>query len=322
MSEWENNVRTVIPYTPGEQPKKKDIIKLNTNENPFPPSPKVREAIESFRYTDLRLYPDPNASELVEAVAAEYKVKQSQVFVGIGSDDVLSTAFMTFFNSDKPILFPDITYSFYDVWAELHQIPTLLSRLMMTFGSVNPGSVVIVDEAYIDFGGKSCLPLIDKYDNLLVVQTCSKSRSMAGIRIGFAIGSEKLIKYMNDVRFSINSYTMSGLTVACGKAAIQDSAYYKANCEKIIRTREFATHALDRLGFSFPESQANFLFVKHRTVSAKRIFEELKNKGIYVRYWDKPRIDNYLRITIGTSTDMRKLYDTLAQILNISEVKL
>ena len=350
MADWENNVRKAVPYIPGEQPKEKDIIKLNTNENPYPPSPAVKEALESIDYKDLRLYPDPNASELVNAVAKTYGVKPSEVFVGVGSDDVLSLAFMTFFNSEKPILFPDITYSFYDVWAEIHKIPyetvplnddftldpevytlenggivianpnapTGIFESIEVIESIiasNPGSVVIIDESYIDFGGKSCLPLTKKYDNLLVVQTFSKSRSMAGIRVGFAIGNEKLIKYLNDVRFSINSYTMNKAAITVGTAAVNDTEYYKGVCAKIYKTREHAKNALSRLGFEFPDSKSNFIFAKHKTVEAKTIFDELKKRKIYVRWWDKPAIKDYLRITVGTSTEMQKLFDALGEIL-------
>ena len=357
MSEWENSVRCITPYVPGEQPKENDIIKLNTNENPFPPSPKVREALEAFRYNDLRLYPDPAATDLVKGIAGLHKVKPSQVFVGVGSDDVLSVAFLTFFCSEKPVLFPDITYSFYDVWAKVYNInyetvpldedmhikvedysrenggivlanPNAPTGVLESVEDIemivseNPGSVVIVDEAYIDFGGESCLPLLKEYDNLLIVRTFSKSHSMAGLRIGYAVGSEKLIKYMNDVKFSINSYTMNRVTIACGAAELSDPEYYKANCEKVVRTREYAKNALKRLGFEFPDSKANFLFVKHETVPAAKIFEELKKRRIYVRHWDKPGIENYLRITIGTSTDMRKLYDALSDILGVKEVQL
>ncbi len=357
MSDWENTVRCITPYVPGEQPKERDIIKLNTNENPFPPSPKVKEALEAFKYGDLRLYPDPDATELVKGIAELHKVKTSQVFVGVGSDDVLSVAFLTFFYSDRPVLFPDITYSFYDVWAKVYNIrfetiplngemhintddylrenggivlanPNAPTGVLESVDDIekivsgNPGSVVIVDEAYIDFGGESCLPLLKKYDNLLVVRTFSKSHSMAGIRIGYAIGSEKLIKYMNDIKFSINSYTMNRLTIACGAAELSDPSYFKANCDKVVRTREYAKNALKRLGFEFPDSKSNFIFAKHETVSAERIFEELKKRKIYVRHWDKPGIDNYLRITIGTSTDMRKLYDVLSDILGVKEVQL
>ena len=236
---WEDNVKRVVPYVPGEQPKSK-VIKLNTNENPYPPSPKVREVLSNYDIDELRLYPDVNAGELGMALAKYYGLNSNQVFVGVGSDDVLAIAFMTFFNSDKEILFPDITYSFYDVWADLYKIPYRMVELNDEFriniedylvpnGGIvipnpnaptgvekdvrelekivakNPDSVVIIDEAYVDFGATSMLPLINKYDNLLIVQTYSKSRSMAGARIGMAFGNEKLIKYMNDVKFSINS---------------------------------------------------------------------------------------------------------------------
>ncbi len=350
MSDWENNVRKIVPYTPGEQPKEKNIVKLNTNENPYPPSPDVNEALKGIKYADMRLYPDPDASELVNAIADVYGVKKSEVFVGVGSDDVLSVAFLSFFNSEKPVLFPETTYSFYDVWAEIYGIkfetvplkgdltiepydyvrenggivfpnPNAPTGLLMgvndieTIVKANPGSVVIVDEAYIDFGGTSCLPLIKKYDNLLVVQTFSKSRSMAGMRIGFAVGNEKLIKYMNDVKFSINSYTMNRTAIICGAAAFRDTHYYKDTCAKIIKTREHTKKALKRLGFEVPDSMANFVFVKHKTADAGEIFDELKKRGIYVRHWDKPLIKDYLRITIGTSSDMLKLLEALEEIL-------
>lgn len=347
MKNWEKNVRLVTPYTPGEQPKKRDIIKLNTNENPYPPAPGVQKVLKEFETDRLRLYPDPASSELVDAIAAEYGVKSSQVFAGVGSDDVLAMAFMTFFNSKKPILFPDITYSFYDVWAEVFRIPYETVPLDEDFqicikdyqrenGGVifpNPNAptgvlmpleqveeiiranqdvVVIVDEAYIDFGGVSALPLIEKYENLLVVQTFSKSRSMAGMRIGYAFGSEKLIAYLNDVKYSFNSYTMDQLTLALGKASVEDREYFKQTTDKIIRTREWTKEELKKLGFLFEDSKSNFVFVTHPKVSAKQLFENLKKENVYVRYFAKPeRIDNYLRITIGTDEEMQKLISLL-----------
>lgn len=347
MKNWEKNVRLVTPYTPGEQPKKRDIIKLNTNENPYPPAPGVQKVLKEFEADRLRLYPDPASSELVDAIAAEYGVKSSQVFAGVGSDDVLAMAFMTFFNSKKPILFPDITYSFYDVWAEVFRIPYETVPLDEDFqicikdyqrenGGVifpNPNAptgvlmpleqveeiiranqdvVVIVDEAYIDFGGVSALPLIEKYENLLVVQTFSKSRSMAGMRIGYAFGSEKLIAYLNDVKYSFNSYTMDQLTLALGKASVEDREYFKQTTDKIIRTREWTKEELKKLGFLFEDSKSNFVFVTHPKVSAKQLFENLKKENVYVRYFAKPeRISNYLRITIGTDEEMQKLISLL-----------
>ena len=343
---WEDNVKRVVPYVPGEQPKSK-VIKLNTNENPYPPSPKVKEVLNNYDIDELRLYPDVNAGELGEALARYYKVNENRVFVGVGSDDVLAVAFMTFFNSNKEILFPDITYSFYDVWAEVFRIPYEVQPLdgnlnintedyQKENGGVifpNPNAptgvllslekveeiikanrdvVVIVDEAYIDFGGVSALPLIEKYENLLVVQTYSKSRSMAGMRIGYAFGNEKLIKYLNDVKYSFNSYTMDQLTLVMGEASMKDRGYFEKTTQQIIQTRERVKKELAELGFEFEDSKSNFLFVTHPKLSAKQLFEDLKEAGIYVRYFSKPkRIDNYLRITIGTEEEMDALFDFL-----------
>lgn len=352
MKNWEQNVRRVIPYTPGEQPKQKKVIKLNTNENPYPPSPAVLEALDGLRenQAELRKYPDPAAEQLVQAIAGFYGLKPSQVFVGVGSDDVLAMCFLTFFNADKPILFPDITYSFYDVWAELFRVPYEKQPLNEQFEIVkedyykenggvifpnpnaptgallpvsaiedvikhNPDSVVIVDEAYIDFGGESALPLIGRYDNLLVVQTFSKSRSMAGMRIGYAMGNEKLIKYISDVKYSFNSYTMNAAAINLGMAAVQDRGYFEETRAKIIATRERAKERLAALGFSFVDSRANFIFATHKTVPAEKLFHALKQAGIYVRYFKKPRIDNYLRITVGTDAEMEELYAFLEEYL-------
>ena len=346
---WEENVRKVVPYVPGEQPKSK-VIKLNTNENPYPPSEKVAEALAHYNIDELRLYPDVNAGELGDKLSEVYKVKKEQVFVGVGSDDVLAVAFMTFFAGNKPILFPDITYSFYDVWADLYKIPYELIPLNDEFrinkedyfrpnGGIvipnpnaptgvekeisalediikaNQNQVVIIDEAYVDFGASTCLPLIEKYDNLLIVQTFSKSRSMAGARIGMAFGSEKLIKYMNDVKFSINSYTMNRLTVAAGTAMLEDQAYFEDTCKKVIATREWTKTELKKLGFSFPDSKSNFIFATHKSVPAKDIFEAAKKAGIYVRWWGKERIDNYLRISIGTDEEMETFISFLKDYL-------
>ncbi len=351
LTGWENNIRKVIPYVPGEQPKENDIIKLNTNENPYPPSPKAVKALKSFDCSRMRLYPDPNSDILVNSLAKRYKVKPSQVFVGVGSDDVISMAFLTFFNSDKPILFPDITYSFYDVWADVYKIPYKTMPLDDNFrinktdyfqenGGIifpnpnaptgvyesnemieeivkaNKNSIVIIDEAYIDFGGESCIGLTEKYDNLLVVQTFSKSRSMAGMRIGYAIGNEKLIKYMNDVKFSINSYTMNHVTQVCGAAAVEDEEYFIETIKKITDVRENTKKELKKLGFTFTDSKSNFLFAAHDKVKAETIFNELKSRKIYVRYWNKPRINNYLRISIGTAKEMEKLISALKEIVS------
>ncbi|MBP5281830.1 MAG: histidinol-phosphate transaminase, partial [Lachnospiraceae bacterium] len=296
------------------------------------------------------LYPDTNATPLVDALAEYYNVKPSQIFVGVGSDDVISVAFLTFFYGGKPILFPDVTYSFYDVWADLYRIPyktvplredwhidpadykqecggiifpnpnapTGLLESLDTVEEIlksNPDVMVIVDEAYVDFGGESALPLLDKYDNLLVVRTFSKSRAMAGLRIGFCIGSEKMIKYLNDVKFSINSYTMNLPAQVLGVEAVKDDAYFKATVQKIIDTRERVKKELTELGFTFPDSKANFLFASHKTVPANEIFLALREKNIFVRHWNKPRIDNCLRITIGTDAEMDAMIAFLKEYL-------
>ena len=350
MKAWQDKIRSVVPYTPGEQPNRPNIIKLNTNENPYPPAPGVRDVLDHFDEDRLRLYPDPTAGTLVGALADYYHVGKDQVFTGVGSDDVLAIAFMTFFNSDKPIFFPDITYSFYPVWADLFKVPYETKPLKEDFsicpqdyypanGGVifpnpnaptgallplsaiedvvkhNPDSVVIVDEACIDFGGESALPLIDRYDNLLVVQTFSKSRSMAGMRIGYAMGNEQLIKYLSDVKYSFNSYTMNATAIALGTAAMRDRAYFEETKAKIIATRERAKERLAALGFSFVDSMAYFIFAAHKSVPAEELFLAMKQAGIYVRYFKKPRIDNYLRITIGTDEEMEELYKFLGHYL-------
>lgn len=344
MASWEDNIRRVVPYVPGEQPKEKNIIKLNTNENPYEPSPRVRG--KKMQIEKLKLYPDPAATELVDAIASYHGILSNQVFVGVGSDDVLAMAFMTFFNSEKKLLFPDVTYSFYDVWAELFNIPyetipvdenlriraedyykenggIIFPNPNAPTGIAEPVSfvedilkhnsdvIVIVDEAYVDFGGESALPLIDKYDNLLVVRTYSKSRSMAGLRIGYAMGSSKLIKYLNDVKYSYNSYTMDMPSIVLGKESILDDEYFKNTIKKVVDTREWFKEEIEKIGFSCPPSSANFLFITHEYLSAKEIFETAKANKIYVRYFDKPRIDNYLRVSIGTREEMEQFLELL-----------
>lgn len=344
MAAWSDNIRKVEPYVPGEQPKDMNVIKLNTNENPYGPSPKAAEAIQDPDL--LRLYPDPKASLLVDTIAAYHGVAPSQVFVGVGSDDVLAMSFLTFFNSDKPILFPDITYSFYDVWAELFRIPYERPALDKNFRLVkedyykknggvvfpnpnaptgiyedlvnvediishNSDSIVIVDEAYIDFGGKSALELIDKYDNLVVVRTFSKSRSMAGLRIGYAISNPPLIKALNDVKYSYNSYTMNRPSIIMGTESVKDDDYFKAMVAKVVATRKRFVENIKPLGFTCLDSSANFVFATHESIPAKEIFESAKNAHIYVRYFDKPRIDNYIRISIGTDKEMDRFVEFL-----------
>ena len=347
---WEEYVRTVEPYVPGEQPKVSNLIKINTNENPYPPAPGVFEALKNMDAAMLKKYPDPTCSVLVDAIADFYHVDREKIFVGVGSDDVLSMAFLTYFNSDVPILFPNITYSFYDVWANLYRIPFKQIPLMEDFsvrkedyyvpnGGIvlaNPNAptganlplkdiedilkknrdvVVIIDEAYADFGGESALPLIDKYDNLLVVQTFSKSRSLAGLRIGFAMGSKKLIKYMLDVKFSFNSYTMNMPALTMAAASIADREYFEKTVAAVIKTREWTKGELKRLGFSFADSKTNFIFARHESVPRDYIFKRLREENILVRAFNGDIIKDYLRISIGTDEEMRVVIDTLEKIL-------
>ena len=343
MRPWEKAIRRVTPYVPGEQPKGGDLVKLNTNENPYPPSPAVLACLRDMDGGSLRKYPDPASSGLTEALGARYGLGAEQIFVGVGSDDVLALSFLTFFNSGQPVLFPDITYSFYKVWAELFGVPYETPPLDENFRirtedyagrnggvifpnpnaptgiympldqveeilSANRDSVVIVDEAYIDFAGPSAVGLLERYENLLVVQTFSKSRSLAGLRIGFAMGHPRLIRALNDVKYSFNSYTMNMPSQLLGAASVGDEAYFQETVRRIRDTREKAKLRFRGLGFSFPDSQANFLFVTHPGVQARVLFEALKRERIYVRYFDAPRLDNFLRITIGTEQEMEKLF--------------
>lgn len=348
---FEKNVRRVEPYVAGEQPGDKNVIKLNTNECPYPPSPMVCRAAGELEWERLRLYPDMNAHKLVDALSRYYQVPASRIFTGVGSDDVLSLAFMAFFNSEKPVLFPDVTYSFYEVWAQLHGISYEVCPLDEEFrirkedylrpnGGIifpnpnaptgilesvdiieeivrkNQDSVVIIDEAYIDFGGRSVMSLTDRYENLLVVQTFSKSRALAGMRIGFAVGSERLIGYLKDVKFSFNSYTLNLPAIEIGAAAVSDDAYFRETVNKIIRTRKRTGEELCRLGFTLTDSMGNFLFASHETAPARELFEALRESGIYVRYWNRPRIDNCLRITVGTDGQMDCLVSFLKNYLS------
>ncbi|MBO4389543.1 MAG: histidinol-phosphate transaminase [Lachnospiraceae bacterium] len=349
MSDFRDKIRRITPYVPGEQPKEK-VIKLNTNENPYPPAPEVQKIKEAMDCGTLRMYPDPNGTTIRTALAEYHGVTPDQVFAGVGSDDVLATAFLTFFAGGEPILFPDITYSFYDVWADLFRIPYKTCPVGNDFrinlddykepnGGViianpnapttiyepvewieelvrnNSESVVIVDEAYIDFAPESALPLLKKYENLVIVRTYSKSRSMAGARLGYAIASKELIDAMYAVRNSYNSYTLTTLVEDMGAASLKDEAYFKETVGKVVATRERAKEKFRELGFICPDSQANFLFVSHPTVSAKKIFEELRERKIFVRFFNKPRINEYLRVTIGTDEEMDTLFKNLALII-------
>lgn len=338
MREWEKNLRQVTPYVAGEQPKDLNKIKLNTNENPYPPT-KNMEGLLNNQSEMLRLYPDTQATELVEELARFYDLTTDQIFVGVGSDDVLAMSFLTFFNSEKPILFPDITYSFYDVWANLYRIPyerpaldgnfhikkedyykvnggivianpnapTSISEDLSVIEDIiakNQDAIVIIDEAYVDFGGQSALPLLKKYDNLVVVQTFSKSRSMAGMRIGYAMANPELITALKNVKESYNSYTMNYPSIVCGAQAVRDKDYFYETLDKVIATREHVKRELRGLGFQMPDSKTNFLFITHEKLSAKELFEALREEHIYVRHFNKPRISNYLRVSIGTDEEM------------------
>ena len=349
MKAFEKNIRKVEPYVPGEQPQRK-VIKLNTNENPYAPAPGVTKALEEMNTDRLRLYPDPTAAPLVNALADFYHVNPDQVFVGVGSDDVLSMCFLTFFNSEKPIFFPDITYSFYKVWADLYRIPYECQKLDENFkikedyykenGGVifpNPNAptglyedlvdvediiahnqdvIVIVDEAYVDFAGSSAMELIDKYENLIIVQTFSKARSMAGMRIGYAISNPTLIKYLNDAKYSFNSYTMNQTSLVCGVEAVKDKAYFEECVNKIIETREWAKEELKNLGFHCLDSKSNFIFAMHPDYDAKELFEALKENDIYVRFWGSERIEQYMRITVGTREEMEAMFAFLKKYMN------
>lgn len=341
MRAFEKNIRKVEPYVPGEQPQRK-VIKLNTNENPYPPAPGVTKALAEMNTDRLRLYPDPTIKPLVDELANYYGVNSDQVFVGVGSDDVLAMCFLTFFNSEKPIFFPDITYSFYKVWAELFRIPYECQKLDDNFRIVkedyykenggvviaNPNAptslyadltdiediilnnqdvIVIIDEAYIDFAGKSSLELINKYENLIVVQTFSKARSMAGMRIGYAISNPALIKYLNDAKYSFNSYTLNQTSIICGVEAVRDREYFEETVAKIVETRDWTIGELRKLGFECLDSAANFIFAKHPAYDARELFEALKENDIYVRFWGSKRIEQYMRISVGTKEEMESL---------------
>ncbi len=347
---WSQIIRELKPYVPGEQPKDKLFIKLNTNENPYPPSPKVIDAIRKKTDASLRRYPDPNCEALKQAIAEYYSVKKDTVFVGNGSDEVLALSFISFFKQPQPILFPDISYSFYEVYCSLFEIQSIRIPLVEDMGislveyeqpnggiifpnpnaptgkllsldsiekllKQNGGSVVIVDEAYIDFGGDTAIALIDKYQNLLVTQTFSKSRSLAGLRVGAALGSEALIQGLERAKNSFNSYPLDRLAIAGAVEAIRDEAYFQSTCKKVMETRERTVVALSKMGFSIVPSMANFVFIKPTGIQAKELYVRLKDEKILVRYFDKPRIDAYLRVTIGTDADMQTFIEKTAQIV-------
>ncbi len=348
---WKNNLRNIEPYVPGEQPRESNIIKLNTNESPFPPSPKAIEAISAIDTDSLRKYPSFVCPELKSALTKSYPVKENELFLGNGSDEVLALAFMTFFNSDKPVLFPDVTYSFYPVWCNLYNIPfetipldenfkirkedyfrpnggivitnpNAPTGIFMSLSDIedivahNQDSIVIVDEAYIDFGGESAINLIHKYDNLAVIQTYSKSRNLAGIRVGYGAMQNDLVNAMEAVKNSFNSYTLNTLSQAIATASALDTEYFKKCTSAIIENRAYTVSELDKLGFKTLESSANFIFSTHPNYNAKDIFEYLKSKSIYIRYFNKPRINQYLRITMGTKEEMTAMINALKDYIN------
>ncbi len=335
---WSGRIRDLTPYTPGEQPRERKFIKLNTNENPYPPSPRVIEAICAGADDTLRLYPDPEARALREAAADYYGLTPEEVFVGNGSDEVLAFAFQAFFDPGDTIVFPDITYSFYPVYCNMFGIryrqaplngdftvpvealaggkgvvlanPNAPTGIALPEADIrrileaNPDVAVIVDEAYVDFGGWSVVPLIREYPNLLVVQTLSKSRSLAGMRVGLAFGTPNLIAGVNCVKNSINSYTLDRLALAAAKAAIEDRAYFQSCCEKVMATRAWVTERLEKAGFRVLPSSTNFIFVSCPRVPAKTLMEGLRAAGVLVRYFAQPRIDDFLRVSIGTDEEM------------------
>ncbi len=340
--------KSLVPYTPGEQPRDMKYIKLNTNESPFPPSQKaVEKAAEAVN--SLQLYPDPECTELHERLAELYGVDKSQVLAGNGSDEILNFAFMAFCDSDRPARFADITYGFYSVFARLNGIPYTEVPLKKDFTidisdymgknetvfianpnaptgialslfeiekivASNKNSVVVIDEAYVDFGAESAVPLISKYDNLLVTQTFSKSRSMAGARLGVAIGSPLLISDLNTVKYSTNPYNINRMTMAAGIGVLSDEEYTKANCKKIIENREYAMSRMKEMGFEMTESSANFIFAKHKNIGGEELYKTLRQSGILVRHFSAPRLCEYNRITVGSAKEMRILCDTLEKI--------
>lgn len=347
---WSSRLEGIKPYVPGEQPKIVNLIKLNTNENPYPPSPKVTEAVQNIAPAAYRLYPDPECSGLIKAIAEHYGVETDQIFVGNGSDEILAFAYLAYFDKGKEIVFADITYSFYPVYADFFGLdyrqiplkddftfdvdafcggnhgviianPNAPTGIDMGLANIekilkaNPDVVVIVDEAYVDFGCESALEFVNKYPNLLVIRTFSKSRSLAGLRVGYAIGDSKLIEALNCVKNCINSYTLDRVALAAAQAAVEDKAYFDETCSKIIATRENTVKALRELGFTVLDSKANFIFAKHETVSGVELFKKLREMGIIVRHFSAPRINEWLRITIGTDAEMDALIDGIKKII-------
>lgn len=354
MRFWSPEVRELEPYVPGEQPKIQNLLKLNTNENPYPPSPKVVDAVQAVlahQADALRLYPDPDATVLKQAIAKQQNVDVSQVFVGNGSDEVLAHIFKAFFIQQKPILYPDITYSFYPVYSQFFGVQTKQIPLNEKFeidisdyeqenGGIiitnpnaptsialglnkiekvlkaNPNRVIVIDEAYVDFGAESAVDLVSRYENLVVCQTTSKSRSLAGLRVGFAIGQAHLIAALEAVKNSFNSYPIDRFAIAAAVASFEDQDYFQEQCEKVIASREKLVANLTELGFNVLPSKANFIFATHSLHDAAQLAEKLREQGIIVRYFNKPRINQFLRITIGTDEQNQRLVDTLKKLIS------
>lgn len=351
MRFWSPEVRELEPYVPGEQPKIQNLLKLNTNENPYPPSPKVVEAVQAVLHEQadvLRLYPDPDATVLKQAIAKQQNIDVSQVFVGNGSDEVLAHIFKAFFLQDEPILYPDITYSFYPVYSQFFgtktkeiplnenfeidvrdytqpnggviitnpNAPTSIALSLAEIEQVlqaNPDRVVVIDEAYVDFGAESAVSLINRYENLVVCQTTSKSRSLAGLRVGFAIAQSHLIAALEAVKNSFNSYPIDRFAIAAAVASLEDQAYFEEQCQKVITSREKLVRDLTELGFNVLPSKANFIFATHSQHDAGQLAQKLREQGIIVRYFNKPRINQFLRITVGTDEQNARLVQTLKQ---------
>ncbi|ENU10426.1 histidinol-phosphate transaminase [Acinetobacter calcoaceticus] len=351
MRFWSPEVRELEPYVPGEQPKIQNLLKLNTNENPYPPSPKVVEAVQSvlIQQADaLRLYPDPDATALKQAIAKQQNIDVSQVFVGNGSDEVLAHIFKAFFLQDEPILYPDITYSFYPVYSQFFgtktkeiplnenfeieakdyiqpnggivitnpNAPTSIAMGLSDIEQIlkaNPDRVVVIDEAYVDFGAESAVGLVNRYENLVVCQTTSKSRSLAGLRVGFAIAQPHLIAALEAVKNSFNSYPIDRFAIAAAVASFEDQAYFEEQLQRVISSREKLVDDLTALGFKVLPSKANFIFASHLTHDAGQLAQQLREQGIIVRYFNKPRINQFLRITVGTDEQNMRLVQTLKQ---------
>lgn len=354
MRFWSPEVRDLEPYVPGEQPKIQNLLKLNTNENPYPPSPKVVDAVQAVlahQADALRLYPDPDATALKQAIAKQQNVDVSQVFVGNGSDEVLAHIFKAFFIQQEPILYPDITYSFYPVYSQFFGVQTKQIPLNEKFeidisdyeqenGGIiitnpnaptsialgldkieqvlkaNPNRVIVIDEAYVDFGAESAVELVSRYENLVVCQTTSKSRSLAGLRVGFAIAQAHLIAALEAVKNSFNSYPIDRFAIAAAVASFEDQDYFQEQCEKVIASREKLVDNLTELGFNVLPSKANFIFATHSLHDAAQLAEQLREQGIIVRYFNKPRINQFLRITIGTDEQNQRLVDTLKMLIS------